>query len=243
VLDSFFEPDLSYKYDLTKFSESFEPSKKIEFEDHSRVMQATLKVREKTGEREGKPLIIPLAQVMGTYILAESGGSLLLIDQHAASERVVYESILRSIDTGEEASQRLLSPLVLQLSPLEVRTLEENREMLEKSGFSMEPFGKNTYALRSIPIVLGVAQGESALRNVLGDLSNMSPTKRLGLEVIWKVACHTAVRAGDALSESQMRQLISDLMRTNSPYTCEHGRPTMIVLSPTDLERLFKRRL
>jgi DNA mismatch repair protein MutL len=243
VLDSLSEPDLSYKYDLTKFSESFEPQHKVDLDESSRAMQTTLRVKEKTAEGAGKPLIIPLAQVMGTYILAESSGSLLLIDQHAASERVVYESILRSMETGEEVSQRLLTPLVLQLSPLEIRTLEENRETLEKAGFEMELFGKNAYALRSIPTILGIAQGESAFRNVLGDLSSMSPTKRLGLEVIWKVACHTAIRAGDALSESQMRQLITDLMRTNSPYTCEHGRPTMIVLSPGDLERLFKRRL
>jgi len=243
VLDAFFEPDLSYKYDLTKFSESFEPTHKVDLEESSRAMQTTLKVKEKTGEGGGKPLIVPLAQVMGTYILAESSGSLLLIDQHAASERVMYEGILNSMETGEEVSQRLLAPLVLQLSPLEIRTLEENRETLEKAGFAMEPFGKNAYALRSIPTVLGIALGESAFRNVLGDLSSMSPTKRLGLEVIWKVACHTAIRAGDALSESQMRQLITDLMRTKSPYTCEHGRPTMIVLSPIDLERLFKRRL
>ena len=243
VVDSFFEPDLSYKYDLTRFSESFEPSSKVDLEESSKAMQTTLKVKEKAPEGSGKPLIVPLAQVMSTYILAESSGSLLLIDQHAASERVVYEGILRSMETGEEVSQKLITPLVLQLSPLEIRTYEENREALEKAGFEMEPFGRDAYSLRSIPTVLGIAQGESALRNVLGDLSSMSPTKRLGLEVIWKVACHTAIRAGDALSEAQMRQLISDLMRTNSPYTCEHGRPTMIVLSPGDLERLFKRRL
>ncbi len=243
VEDSFFEPDLSYRYDLTKFSETFEPPHKPDIDEAAKAMQTTLKVQERTVEGAMKPLIIPLAQVMGTYILAESGGSLLLIDQHAASERVVYESIVRAIETGAEVSQRLLAPIVLQLSPLEIRTLEENRDTLEKAGFAMEPFGRSTYALRSIPTVLGVVQGESAFRNILGDLSNMSPTKRVGLEVIWRVACHTAVRAGDALSESQMRQLIADLMHTASPYTCEHGRPTMIVLSPTDMERLFKRRL
>jgi DNA mismatch repair protein MutL len=88
-----------------------------------------------------------------------------------------------------------------------------------------------------------VAQGESSFRNILGDLAKVAPTKKLGLEVIWRVACHTAIRAGDPLSESQMRQLVLELMRTESPYTCEHGRPTMVVLSPTDLEKLFKRRL
>lgn len=243
VTDSLFEPDLSFKYDLTRFSESFKSPAKIDGQDAAKALQTTLKVRETPARGESKPLIVPLAQVMGTYILAESCGSLLLIDQHAASERVVYEAILRSMESGEEISQKLLAPLVVQLSPLEMRTLEENRETLEKTGFEIEPFGKNAYALRAIPTVLGVAQGESAFRNVLGDLSSMSPTKRVGLEVIWKVACHTAIRGGDALSESQMRQLISELMATKSPYTCEHGRPTMIVLSPSDLERLFKRRV
>ncbi len=243
VEDSFFEPDLSYKYDLTKFSENFEPPQQLEIDEVARAVQTTLKVQENIADRGPKPLIVPLAQVMGTYILAESGGSLLLIDQHAASERVVYESIIRSIETGEEVSQRLLAPLMLQLSPLEIRALEENRETLEKAGFVMEPFGRSTYALRSIPTVLGIAQGESAFRNILGDISSMSPTKRVGLEVIWRVACHTAVRAGDPLAEGQMRQLVSDLIRTKSPYTCEHGRPTMIVLSSADMERLFKRRL
>jgi DNA mismatch repair protein MutL len=88
-----------------------------------------------------------------------------------------------------------------------------------------------------------VAQGESAFRNILGDLANMAPEKKLGLEVIWRVACHTATRAGESLSQAQMRQLISELVATKSPYTCEHGRPTMIVLSPADLEKLFKRRV
>jgi DNA mismatch repair protein MutL len=121
--------------------------------------------------------------------------------------------------------------------------MEENREALEKTGFKIEPFGKGSHAIRSIPTVLGVAQGESAFRNILDDLSSMARSKKLGLEVIWRVACHTAVRAGEPLSEAQMRQLVSELMKTESPYTCEHGRPTMIVLSPSDLERLFKRRV
>ncbi len=235
------EPDLSYKYDLTKFAESFS-SGTLPAGGESKTAQAFLEVG---GEEESKepPLMVPLAQIMTTYILAESKGNLLLVDQHAASERVVYESVLRAVEGGKEISQSLLSPLVVNLTSSEQRVLEENCEMLEKAGFKVEPFGKSAYALRSIPTVLGVAQGESALRNILSDLGQMAAPKKLGLEVIWRVACHTAIRAGDPLAQGQMRQLLSDLMRTESPYTCEHGRPTMIVLSPADLERLFKRRV
>jgi DNA mismatch repair protein MutL len=180
---------------------------------------------------------------MNTYILAESRGNLLLVDQHAASERVVYESVLESLKTGKEVSQNLLTPLVISLTSSEEKALEENRELLEKAGFRVEPFGKDAFALRSVPTVLGVTQGESVLRRILDELSQTPSPRRLGLDIIWRVACHTAIRAGETLSHAQMRQLMSDLMSTESPYTCEHGRPTMVVLSPADLEKLFKRRV
>ena len=237
------EPDLTYKYDLTKFAESFGPPKEMPDLEVAKVHQATLRTpaAKETGREDS--VIVPLAQVMNTYILAESAGSLLLIDQHAASERIVYEQILKGIETGKEISQTLLTPLVVRLTTAETRVLEENRPTLEKSGFRIEPFGKDAHALRSIPTVLGVAQGESALRNILADLARMAPSKKVGLEVIWRVACHTAVRAGESLSSGQMRTLVADLVRTESPYTCEHGRPTMVVLSTGDLEKLFKRRV
>lgn len=235
--------DLSFKYDLTKFSESFKAEPGIPSTEMVRAVQTALEVPEKGAKGDEQPLIIPLVQIMSTYILAESKGNLLLIDQHAASERVVYETVLKALDAGKEIAQTLLTPLVVRLTSTEERVLEENREVIESAGFAIEPFGKGSFAMRSIPTVLGVAQGESAFRNILGDLAKMAPEKKLGLDVIWRVACHTAIRAGDPLSQGQMRQLVSELIKTESPYTCEHGRPTMIVLSPADLERLFKRRL
>jgi DNA mismatch repair protein MutL len=237
------DSDLSFKYDLTKFSEAFEPAPGTTKQGTAVGIQSTIPTEEKRPGSEGKPLIVPLAQLMNTYILAESGGNLLLIDQHAASERIVYETVLKAIQTGKEISQRLLTPMVIHLSASERKVLEENRETLDGAGFVIEPFGKGSYALRSIPTVLGVAQGESAFRNILGDLGRMAPSKKVGLDVIWRVACHTAIRAGEPLSENQMRSLVSELLRTESPYTCEHGRPTMVGLSPVDLEKLFKRRL
>ena len=236
------EPDLTFRYDLTRFSQSFEPRPPAEAEGHAASLQSVLQVEELPAQ-DRQSAIVPLAQIMNTYILAESRGNLLLIDQHAASERVVYEGVLSAMNSGKEVSQRLLTPVVLRLTPSEVKVLEENRELVERAGFAAEPFGGDSYSLRSIPTVLGVAQGEAALRNILGELAQMPSHRRLGLDIIWRVACHTAIRAGETLSNAQMRQLVSDLLRTESPYTCEHGRPTMIVLSPVDLEKLFKRRV
>jgi len=242
VKDSLEKADLTFKYDLTRFAETYKGSGILGNAGVQEGVQSVLGVKEEGMSKE-TPLIVPLAQIMNTYILAESKGNLLLIDQHAASERVVYESVLSSIKNGKEISQTLLTPLVVDFTATERRVMEENRETLEKAGFNIESFGKSSFAVRSLPTVLGVAQGESSLRNILGDLAQMAPRKKLGLDVIWRVACHTAIRSGDPLSNGQMRQLLSELMKTESPYTCEHGRPTMIVLSPADLEKLFKRRV
>jgi len=222
------EPDLTLQYDLTKFSESFEAVPVTPSQEGRPSVQKAFEIDEQRAESAGHQVIVPLAQVMSTYILAESGGSLLLIDQHAAAERIVYERILKSIQNGKEIAQVLLTPLVLHLTASEQRTLEENMDTLEQSGFRIERFGKDAFAIRSIPTVVGVAQGESAFRNILGDLSRSAPGRRVGLDAIWLVACHTAVRAGEVLSEAQMRTLISELLATENPYTCEHGRPTMI---------------
>jgi len=245
VADAVEGPDLSFRYDLTRFSETFESKIPTAMIGESGSAQSRLPGTggDDDGDSEGPHGIRPLAQIMDTYILAESGDNLLLIDQHAASERVVYERVLAAVDGGDEISQELLTPLVLTLTPTESKTLGENLDMLSKAGFRIEPFGGDAYSMRSVPTVLGLVQGERSLRDILADLADMSAPKRMGQEFIWRVACHTSIRAGENLSYSQMRQLVSDLMGTESPYTCEHGRPTMIVLSPVDLEKLFKRRV
>ncbi|UCE45174.1 MAG: DNA mismatch repair endonuclease MutL [Methanobacteriota archaeon] len=235
--------DLSFRYDLTGFSEGFETRPPSAESAPSSSMQSILEKPEGdsiTSMVEDQ--INPLAQIMDTYILAESHGSLVLIDQHAASERITYERLLTAIESSTEVSQELLAPLVLSLSPKEARMVEEHRERLLESGFDLEPFGGESYALRAVPTVLGAAQGEKALRDILSDMADMAVSKRMGLEFIWRVACHSSIRAGQRLSRQQMSQLVSELMATENPFTCEHGRPTMITLTSEDLEKLFKRR-
>ena len=242
LADALEGPDLSYRYDLTRFSESFEPSPPAVSAFGSGAAQSVLPLGDQESDSDSGG-IRPLAQIMDTYILADSGTDLILVDQHAASERVTYERLLQAVDGEGEASQELLSPLVLTLTPTEARVLEENRDRLAEVGFEVEPFGGEAYALRSVPTVMGAAQGERSLRDILSDLADMSVPRRMGQEFIWRVACHASIRAGQKLSHQQMRQLLTELMSTESPYTCEHGRPTMIALSPADLEKLFKRRV
>ncbi len=243
VKDALEGSDLFFRYEQTSFGRTFEVEDGSRPEGPGRQTQAQLVAEVPSAPSQEGPSLNPLAQIMDTYILAESGESLVLIDQHAASERIVYERMKGAVDQGADISQDLLTPLVLTLTAAEARAVEENRELLAGVGFLVEPFGDRDYALRAVPTVLGVAQGELALRNILAELSESGSPRRLGLDVIWRVSCHTAIRAGQRLSHSEMRRLVSDLMATQSPYTCEHGRPTMIILSAADLEKLFKRRV
>lgn len=184
-----------------------------------------------------------LAQVLGTYIVAEGERGLCLIDQHAASERVHYEALRAAIAKGQGASQQaLLSPLPLHLSPSEHRALQENEALFRELGFSFEPLGGTSVAVRTLPVVAGTLQAEGTLHELLDRLSEDRPRKPLGEEAVWLVACHAAIRAGEPLSTGQMQELLDALLRTDAPQTCEHGRPTMVELSAADLERLFKRR-
>jgi len=228
--------------DLMEYTKVGEIPADIEPAVDMRRTQSEIVVDEK--EEAPSPPLIPLFQLFNTYIVAQgSGDSIVILDQHAAAERITYERILESLKEGARISQRLLSPVILELTSAERSALEENMEHLGSLGFEVEEFGGGSYRLVGVPVVLGAEQGERALRSVLDDLSKASRRRPLGEELIWKVACHGSIRANEPLTKHQMSVLISDLFKTSNPYTCEHGRPTMISLSRGDFERLFKRRL
>ncbi|HDP97052.1 MAG TPA: DNA mismatch repair endonuclease MutL [Euryarchaeota archaeon] len=235
-------PRLGDLMDYTKIGRSEGRAESSRSADLSRPMQTRLEEEEPA---EASFPLEPLTQLLRTYIIATGADSdsLILIDQHAAAERIQYERILSSVKQGDDRSQRLIAPVMLDLASDEKNALEENMEHLRSLGFEMEPFGGGSYRLIGVPVVLGQEQGERALRGVLSEIVKADRRRPLGEELIWKVACHGSVRAGEELTRSQMRDLISSLLRTDNPYTCEHGRPTMISLTTGDLERLFKRRV
>lgn len=195
-------------------------------------------------EDAGHAPLVPLFQLFNTYIVAQrTDDTIVIVDQHAAAERITYERLLESLKDGEKASQRLLAPAMLELTSAEKAVLEENSEQLRRLGFELEEFGGGSYRLVAVPVVLGAAQGERALKLVLDDLTKAGRKRPVGEELIWKVACHGSIRANEPLTRQQMGMLISELFKTSNPYTCEHGRPTMISLSVGDFEKLFKRRI
>jgi len=185
------------------------------------------------------PPLRVLGQLGRTYIIAEGPEGMYLIDQHAAHERVLYERLLGERAKMAVSSQRLLEPLTLDLRPEEAALIEEKLDTLRSWGFDLEPFGGQTYLLRAVPAILKGSDLSRAVREVIDEASRQA--SRWEEEFVISLACHGAVRAGQTMSDGEMREVVRQLEETTSPRTCAHGRPTMIHLSAEQLQREFGR--
>ncbi len=188
-------------------------------------------------------VVPPLTQLRRTYLMCEIDGGVLLIDQHSAHERVLYEQFMHTLASGREPSQRLLFPLTLHLGPAEGEAFEENREIFEKLGFEIEGFGGHTLIVNAVPMPHPRFDAERCLRDTLGALtgdrtaSGLARHERLAATI----ACKAAVKAGDELAPSEMRALYTSLARTTLPAHDVHGRATIVQLGWDELERRFGR--
>jgi len=186
------------------------------------------------------PALRLLGQLSSNYIIAEGPDGLYLIDQHAAHERILFEKIKRQILRQEIEVQGLLEPVTLEVSPKQDEVLNSHYENLAEFGFSIEPFGDRTYLVRTVPALLHRKDWAAVLRELLDSPSGGNRDDWME-KVAISIACHSAVRAGQVLSDDEMRELIRQLEQVAIPNTCPHGRPTMIHLSAKQLEREFGR--
>ena len=192
----------------------------------------------------GRPAV-PLrvvGQLKLTYIVAEGPEGMYLVDQHAAHERTLFDRICAERGERESLSQPLLAPVSVELTPSHATTLQDNLEAINDYGFQLEPFGERTYLLRSVPSILWKDDPSKTLIDVL-DMATLEGLTRQKEDVMAaSIACHAAVRAGQALTEAEMRALLEQLEATDNPHTCPHGRPTMVHFSSYHVEREFGRR-
>lgn len=188
------------------------------------------------------PMLRVLGQVGGTYIIAEGPDGLYLIDQHAAHERVLYEQIRGQMSAGQTEQQPYLDPLIIELDPHEAVVMERSLGELRQIGFEIDQFGERTYAIRAIPAVMATVDIRERLHLVLRELAEGGVGDSWLDSVAISAACHTSIRAGQVLSIAEMRELVSQLERTEHPRACGHGRPTMLLMSQVDLEKQFARR-
>jgi DNA mismatch repair protein MutL len=184
-----------------------------------------------------------VGQVGAAYIVAEGPDGLYLIDQHAAHERVLFER-LRSQSQGHVASQTLLEPAILHLTPQNAPMFSSQIPVLEKLGFHVEPFGPTTFRVRAVPAILSGVDPLAAVQVVIEDFEeDETPLQaEIDARLAARICKRAAVKAGKTLSQEEQKALLHDLESCISPRTCPHGRPTMIHLSVDLLERQFGRR-
>jgi DNA mismatch repair protein MutL len=179
------------------------------------------------------------------YVLMENASGLVLVDQHAAHERILFEEMLARMEQQGVPTQRLLLPLTMQVSPRDADWLNQNLEVLTRAGIGLEPFGVGTFKIDSLPTFLRGSEPTRLIREIIDDLRETSAQTtrlRLGEDMIAKTVCRHAVKANDFLREPELVRLIQDLLACDLPYCCPHGRPTMIQMSYGELEKKFGRK-
>jgi DNA mismatch repair protein MutL len=185
-----------------------------------------------------------LGQILGCYLVCASPRGMVLIDQHAAHERIAFEEMRRALGRGEVQRQSLLLPQVLELSVAEGALLEQNLPLLDSLGFSVEVFGSSGFAIRAAPALLAAGDYRGAIRSMVAELAEVGKSAELrqGLEErLMTIACHSVVRANRRLELEEIRSLLHELDRVDFATQCPHGRPVVIELSQDQLERMFKR--
>jgi DNA mismatch repair protein MutL len=187
------------------------------------------------------PVLRVLGQLANTYIIAEGPDGLYLIDQHAAHERILYDRISAQWAQKEVEVQGLLQPITIEFSPREEETLRANKEFLAEFGFTIETFGNRSYVIRAIPALMARANIIEIISALLDNLASKDSQNPWEERIAQSLACHGAIRAGQQLSNEEMRELIKQLEQTKQPRACPHGRPTMIHLSSHQLEKEFGR--
>jgi DNA mismatch repair protein MutL len=197
-----------------------------------------------TGLPIGRLSILRLiGQVAAAYLVAEGPDGLYLIDQHAAHERVLFERMVAQKD-GNIPSQALLQSVPVELPAIAAQSIESQLDLLSRLGFDIQPFGPNTYLVRSVPAILSGIEPAAALRVLVEDFEEDESPLQAELEarVIARVCKRAAIKAGKIMTREEQARLLEDLENCRSPRTCPHGRPTMIHLSVEMLERQFGRR-
>jgi DNA mismatch repair protein MutL len=200
---------------------------------------------EPAAELIDRPLGAARAQVHETYIVAQTRDGLVIVDQHAAHERIVYEKLKAAIEKAGVARQILLIPEIVELDEADVERLVARAEELARFGLVLEAFGPGAVALRETPSLLGEIDGTGLIRDLAEHISEWDetlPLERRLMQVASSMACHGSVRAGRWLKPEEMNALLREMEATPNSGQCNHGRPTYVELKLTDIERLFGRR-
>ena len=197
-----------------------------------------------SGTGSSIPFMRPVGQVGNLFIIVETEDGLAIIDQHAAHERVMYESLKRNHRDDPVKQQRLIEPISLELAPEEQEAVKTYRSILAFLGFEIDEFGGNTFMVRTVPVTLGKHITPETIYDIIDEL--VATGKVRGPEeqkdaMLKLLACHSAIRGGEELSMPRIEKLLEELLPLENPFTCPHGRPTIVRMTTKELEKKFKR--
>lgn len=241
ILDEEKETELEAGWGKEQLQFELERKKEKEcLDEQEQVVRSVL--RETLPDLPGVTGLKLVGQVHNTYLICESSEGMIVIDQHAAAERINLEKILRSAERS--AKQELITPLSLTLRKEDLSVFVENAEVLSEIGLEVEEFGTDEVLIRTVPIVFGKNPPIELLKDLLEDIVELGDGRKMEdyrMEAAYMMACKASIKANDPLSRPQMEKLIEELAATERTYSCAHGRPTVLSLSLYELEKKFKR--
>lgn len=224
----------------------FSSEKRSAVQDALNFSKEFLQKRETSGlEKMEQEKINAIFQIANSYIVTEGESGVILIDQHAAHERVRYEQLMDQFENKKKSIQPLLVPLQMEMTHDEFVIIEENMEIFDKLGFEISPFGGRTFIVNAVPSFLSKESLDEILNGVIDDILNEKTASKFQGKtesIINYMACRSAIKFGQKLITDEMRALILQMQKLKRPYTCPHGRPTMISLDVDELEKMFGRK-
>lgn len=182
-----------------------------------------------------------IGTILNTYIVLEKGTSMYLLDQHAAHEKVLYEEYMTKFKNQNIDMQMLLDPIVIELSSVDMLDVEKNLNLFMKFGFEIEIFGDNHIMVRGVPNIFGVAQSEKFIFQIIDNIGDLESSYDLKMDKIASMSCRAAIKANDKIHFDEINSLLSKMEKCENPYTCPHGRPSMVEISKKEIEKMFKR--
>jgi DNA mismatch repair protein MutL len=188
--------------------------------------------------------MVPLGQFRDTFILAVDDEGIAIIDQHVAHERVLFEQVMETLTRGRLESQRLLTPIVIELTAAQRQALAQHRATLERFGMEIEEFGGDSLHLSAVPAILNPAECEATVRALAEDLEGLDKGSRIEdalRKIAALMACHAAVKANYPLTLDKMRYILEELRRTAYSSVCPHGRPVVLRITRREVEKNFQR--
>ena len=198
---------------------------------------------EKILTKQARQEFVLLGQLFDTYWLVQYQDKFLMIDQHAAHEKVLFERTMKTLETKEYTTQQVNPPLILTLNGREAQVLTEQMPLFEKLGFEIEPFGGKEYAVYGVPDNLFSIAKQELLMEMIDSLAddNERASRQILEERVAMMSCKAAVKGNHQMSNQEADALIDELLTLDNPYHCPHGRPTIISMTKTELEKKFKR--